>query len=197
MKPVFFTTSSEFRAWLTTNHTTARELLVGFYKTKSGKPSITWVESVEQALCFGWIDSVRKSVDETRYTIRFTPRKRDSIWSAINIRHVERLKNLGLMAPAGIKAHNARSAKKSRIYSYEQSLQSSSHTLDASIEEKIQKNKKAWKFFTAQAPWYKRNAIHWATRAAREETRKKRLNTLIEVSENENRLPHLNWKKKS
>ena len=119
MKPQFFSTQSDFRTWLENNHQTETELLVGFYKVNSGKPSMSWSESVDQALCFGWIDGVRKSMDEESYTIRFTPRKKDSIWSAINIKKVEHLSGQGLMKEAGLKAFNLRTENKSRIYSHE------------------------------------------------------------------------------
>src|SRR5207302_5496036 len=119
-KPTFFPAPPDFRAWLETHHDKFPELLVGFYKKDSGKPSITWPESVDAALCFGWIDGVRKSIDETSYMIRFTPRRPNGTWSAINIKRLQQLKKMGLMHPAGIKAVAARSAKKSGIYAYEQ-----------------------------------------------------------------------------
>src|SRR2546426_6050208 len=120
MKPRFFRSPAEFRRWLQTNGATARELLVGFYKKDSGKPSITWPESVDEALCFGWIDGIRKSIDEGSYMIRFSPRKTSSVWSAINIRNVERLIKEKRMKPAGLKAYEARKEYRSGIYSYEQ-----------------------------------------------------------------------------
>src|SRR6186997_290662 len=120
MKPTFFATPAEFRAWFEANHQSAKELLVGFYKRGSGKPGITWPESVDQALCFGWIDGVRKSVDEDSYTIRFTPRRRGSIWSAVNIKRANELKAAGLFQSAGIAAFAARRENKSGIYAYEQ-----------------------------------------------------------------------------
>ncbi|MEO6905944.1 MAG: hypothetical protein ABI148_06255, partial [Ginsengibacter sp.] len=118
-KPTFFSTQAVFRKWLEKNHEKAGELLVGFYKVSSGKPSITWSESVDEAICFGWIDGIRRSIDEESYSIRFTPRKSTSIWSAINIKKVEELTKKKLMDPAGINAFSKRKEHKSRIYSYE------------------------------------------------------------------------------
>jgi uncharacterized protein YdeI (YjbR/CyaY-like superfamily) len=120
LKPTFFPTPAAFRAWLEEHHATADVLLVGFHKVGSGKPSITWPESVDEALCFGWIDGIRKSIDEHRYTIRFTPRKPGSIWSSVNIKRAQALIERGLMRPAGLRAFEARRENKSGIYSYEQ-----------------------------------------------------------------------------
>src|SRR5262245_51313572 len=119
MEPTFFPTPADFRAWLEANHETQRELLVGFYKTSTGKPSITWPESVDQALCFGWIDGIRKRIDDESYSIRFTPRKPDSNWSAVNIAKVKELTEQGLMRAAGIKVFENRKEEKSGVYSYE------------------------------------------------------------------------------
>src|SRR5436305_6711333 len=120
MKPLFFATPADWRDWLEEHHERGKEVLVGFHKRGSGKPCMTWPESVDAALCFGWIDGVRRSIDETSYTIRFTPRRPTSTWSAVNIKRVKQLKKTGLMHPAGLKAFAARSARKSGIYSYEQ-----------------------------------------------------------------------------
>ena len=120
MKPRFFATPADFRAWLARNHGRAGELLVGFHRRDSGRPSITWPQSVDEALCFGWIDGVRRRIDDRRYTIRFTPRRRGSIWSAVNIKRAQELQNLGRMAPAGLAAFEARRDDRSAIYSYEQ-----------------------------------------------------------------------------
>src|SRR5205814_4436470 len=120
MNPKFFPTPSAFRKWLAANHAKARELWVGFYKKSSGKPSITWPESVDEALCFGWIDGIRKKIDDESYMIRFTPRKPRSVWSAINIRDVKRLLKERRMEPAGLRAFSARKENRSGIYSYEQ-----------------------------------------------------------------------------
>jgi uncharacterized protein YdeI (YjbR/CyaY-like superfamily) len=178
MKPKFFTSPSGFRKWLEKNHDKAQELWVGFYKKSTGKPSITWPEAVDQLLCFGWIDGIRKSVDDISYTIRVTPRKPRSTWSAINIKRVKELTKLELMQPAGLKAFQARDPKKSGIYSFEQRPQK----LDAKYEKKFRANQKAWAFFQAQPPWYQRTASFWVISAKKEETRLKRLATLIEDS---------------
>jgi len=148
-KPTFFPTPSDFRTWLEAHHDKLSEHLVGFHKKSSGKPRITWPESVEVALCFGWIDGVRKSLDETSYTIRFTPRKPTSTWSAININLVEKPTKQGLMHPAGLKAFAARSEKKSAIYSYEQRK---SARFTRQQEKQLRANKPAWAFFQSQPP---------------------------------------------
>lgn len=179
MEPLFFATPAEFRAWLAEHHETESELLVGFYKKGSGEPSITWPESVDAALCFGWIDGVRKSIDAVSYTIRFTPRKPRSTWSAVNIKRVKELIGLGLMRPAGLKAFEARAEERSAIYAYEQR-----HTaaLDAADEQQFRAKAHAWAFFQAQPPSYRRTALWWVISAKRLETRQKRLATLIEDS---------------
>jgi uncharacterized protein YdeI (YjbR/CyaY-like superfamily) len=187
-KPTFFPTPSDFRAWFQAHHDKFRELLVGFYKKDSGKPSITWPESVDAALCFGWIDGVRKSIDETSYTIRFTPRRPTSTWSAVNIKRVRQLQKMGLMHPAGLKAFAARSEKKSGIYSYEQ-RKSAKFTREQ--EKQFRANKSAWDFFLSQAPWYKRVTTYWVISAKKEETKLKRLSELIGHSQNRRTLPRL------
>jgi len=181
MKPMFFAKPSAFRAWLQKHHLTTTELLVGFYKRGTGKPSMTWPESVDQALCCGWIDGVRKRVDDESYTIRFTPRRPGSTWSAVNIKRVAELEKQGLMQPAGLKAFARRSEEKSRTYAYEQRH---SATLEEDHLQKLKANKKAWAFFQAQAPWYQRTAIYRVVSAKKEETRLERLNKLIEESAN-------------
>jgi uncharacterized protein YdeI (YjbR/CyaY-like superfamily) len=187
-KPTFFPTPSDFRTWLETHHDKLREQLVGFHKKSSGKPSITWPESVEVALCFGWIDGVRKSLDETSYTIRFTPRKPTSTWSSININLVQKLTKQGLMHPAGLKAFAARSEKKSAIYSYEQ-RKSARFTRDQ--EKLFRANKPAWDFFQSQPPGYKQLTTYWVTTAKKEETKQKRLSILIDHSQHQRRIPRL------
>jgi uncharacterized protein YdeI (YjbR/CyaY-like superfamily) len=184
VKPIFFETPAELRRWLERNHDKAAELLVGFYKKDSGRRSITWPESVDEALCFGWIDGVRKRIDDVSYTIRFTPRKRGSNWSAVNIRRVGELTKLGLMQPAGLKAFEARTAEKSAIYAYENAPKE----LPAAEEKKFRANRKAWTYFNAQAPSYRRVAIYWVMSAKREETRARRLALLIDDSGHERRL---------
>jgi uncharacterized protein YdeI (YjbR/CyaY-like superfamily) len=185
-KPTFFPTPSDFRAWLEAHHDKFSQLLVGFYKKDSGRPSITWPESVEVALCFGWIDGVRKSLDETSYTIRFTPRKPTSTWSSININLVRKLTKQGLMHPAGLKAFAARDEKKSGIYSYEQ-RKSARFTREQ--EKQFRSNKAAWEFFRSQAPWYQRVTTYWVISAKREETKRKRLSELIEHSQRRRTIP--------
>ena len=176
MKPTFFATAGELREWLEKNHAMATELLVGFYKKSSGKPSITWQELVDEELCFGWIDGVRKGIDETSYVNRITPRKSRSTWSAVNIARAKELIRLGRMHAAGVKAFERRADDRSLIYSYEQRKSSS---LDPKAERSFRANKTAWAFFRAQAPSYQRAAIWWVISAKREETRQKRLATLI------------------
>ena len=155
---------------------------MGFYKVGSGKASITWPEAVDGALCFGWIDGVRKSLDESRYVIRFTPRRAKSIWSAVNIRRVAELTTQNLMRPAGIQAFERRTGNRSEIYAYEQRMGAK---LSADYERKFRANKKAWKYFQAQPPWYRRTASWWVISAKKEETRLKRLAQLIDHSEDE------------
>ena len=152
MKPTFFPTPADFRRWLEQHHERESELLVGFYKKGSGKPSITWPESVDEALSFGWIDGVRKRIDDESYTIRFTPRKRGSNWSAINIRRVAELEKLGLMTEAGRAAFALRSEAKSAIYAYE----NAPRELPPEYEKRFKANRKAWEFWSNQAPWYRR-----------------------------------------
>ena len=180
MKPTFFATPFEFRTWLEEHHDTTQELWVGFYKKGSGKPSITWLEAVDEALCFGWIDGLRRGIDDVSYAIRFTPRKRGSIWSAVNVQRVEELTSLGLMRPPGLKAFEARTEAKSGIYAYEQR---DAAELDEAYEQQFRANQKAWDFFQAQAAWYRKAATWWVISAKKEETRRKRLATLIEDSE--------------
>ena len=184
-KPTYFATPAAFRAWLEAHHATTTELLVGFYKRGSGKPSITWPESVDEALCFGWIDGVRRSIDDERYTIRFTPRKARSTWSAINIKRVAELTKLGRMQPAGMEAFARRSEARSQIYSYEQRAEVA---LDDEFERAFRANRRAWEFFQGQPRWYRRTATHWVMTAKKEETRRKRLATLIADSANGNRI---------
>ena len=192
MQPHFFKTPADFRKWLAKNHASATELLVGFYKKDSGKPSITWPESVDEALSFGWIDGIRRRIDDVSYSIRFTPRKKSSTWSAINIARVAELTKLGRMQPAGLRAFEHRRDEKSAIYAYE----NEARTLSADDEKKFRANKKAWDFFNAQPPGYRRLTIYWITSAKKEETRARRLATLIEDSENARRLGIVTLKKK-
>jgi uncharacterized protein YdeI (YjbR/CyaY-like superfamily) len=192
VKPTFFKTPAAFRKWLEANHAAVRELWVGYYKRGSGKPSLTWPESVDQALCFGWIDGIRKSVDDTSYVIRFTPRKKSSVWSAVNIKRVEQLMADGLVHAAGLKAFQERKEHRSRIYSYEQK----ELALDGPLGKRLRQNRAAWTFFQAQPPWYRRTAGWWIISARKEETRLRRLEKLIACSESGEPIPALARKKK-
>lgn len=178
LTPKFFKDQHAFRAWLEKNHAKEKELVVGYYKVATGKPSMNWSESVDQALCFGWIDGIRKSLDDESYTIRFTPRKPTSNWSAINIRKVEALTAQGLMTPAGIAAYAKRKEEKSGIYGYENRPKE----LPDECVKVFRKNKSAWDFFTSLAPSYQRAVAHWVVSAKKEETKWARLEKLIAAS---------------
>ena len=191
VEPTFFTTPSELRAWLETNHGNLQELWVGFYKKGSGKLSITWPEAVDEVLCFGWIDGVRKGIDDVSYKIRFTPRKPRSIWSNVNINRVAELSHLGLMRPAGLKAFGERKEGKSGIYAYEQRQDAK---LDEADEDQFRANKTAWDYFKAQAPSYQKTAIWWVISSKKNETKQKRLATLIDDSANGRRIAPLTRK---
>ena len=177
--PIFFPGPEEFRAWLEENHAGQQELLVGFYKVATGKASMIWEQSVEEALCFGWIDGVRKGVDAESYTIRFTPRRLGSFWSKKNIETVARLIGEGRMQPSGLKAFEARTPEKSGYSSFAQEQAS---ILSPELERRFQENKAAWEFFLAQTPGYQKTMPHWVMSAKRDDTRLKRLDRLIEVS---------------
>ncbi|WP_223601273.1 YdeI family protein [Chryseobacterium sp. GVT01B] len=184
MEPTFFRTKEAFRKWLEKHHQDEKELLTGFYKTGSGKPSMSWSESVDQALCFGWIDGVRKSIDHESYSIRFTPRKPSSIWSNINIKKVEELTKAGLMTPAGQKAFDLRKENKSGIYSHEKA----EVALDPVYQKQFTDDQTAWDFFESQAPSYKKVIIHWIMSAKQEKTRLSRLEKAIDISKQSKRL---------
>jgi uncharacterized protein YdeI (YjbR/CyaY-like superfamily) len=184
-KPIFFKTPADFRAWLKQHHHAADALLVGFHRVGSGKPSITWPESVDEALCFGWIDGIRKSIDHGSYTIRFTPRKPGSIWSAVNIKRAQVLIEQARMQPRGLKAYQARKENRSGIYSYEQR----SVDLAKPYSRHLKKNKAAWSFFQAQPPSYRKAVSWWIVSAKKEETRLQRLETLTSRSARKERLP--------
>ncbi len=177
--PRYFTGPGELRAWLERHGERARELVVGFHKVGSGKPSLTWPESVDEALCFGWIDGVRRSVDAARYTIRFTPRTRTSTWSAVNIARARELVRLGRMRPAGQAALDARADERTATYSYEQRRVAA---LPPAQERRLRADRAAWAFFAAQPPWYRRTAAYWVTSAVREETRERRFASLLACS---------------
>ena len=184
MTATFFSNHHDFRKWLEENHQKKTELIVGFYKVGTKKPSMTWSESVDQALCFGWIDGVRKSIDEESYSIRFTPRKADSIWSVVNIKKIEMLTEAGLMRTEGLQAFKLRKEDKSGIYSHEKEPS----YLTSDCEKQFKNNKKAWEFFEKQAPSYKKVMIHWIMSAKQEKTRISRLEKTISVSESEKRV---------
>ena len=184
MEPKFFPHQSDFRKWLEENHDKEKELVVGFYKVNSGKPSLTWSQSVDEALCFGWIDGIRKSVDHESYCIRFTPRKPTSIWSAININKMEEMIPKGLVQKAGLLAYEKRKDHKSKIYTYEQEESEFSPV----IEETFKTNAKAWDFFQKQPPYYRKLMTGWIVRAKQEATRLSRLEKLIKASEEGKRL---------
>jgi uncharacterized protein YdeI (YjbR/CyaY-like superfamily) len=179
MEPRFFATSDEFRAWLEEHHADEREVYVGFYKKATGRPSLTWTEAVREALCFGWIDGVRRSIDAESYANRFTPRKPRSNWSAVNVRHVEELLAEGRMHPAGLAAYEARAPARTGVYSYERRHEAK---LDEAQEAELRANRAAWDFFRAQPPGYRQTAIFWVVSAKREDTRARRLATLIDDS---------------
>ena len=179
MEPKFFATPAAWRAWLDKHHDKRQELLVGFYKRDSGKPSITWPESVDGALCYGWIDGVRRRIDDVSYSIRFTPRKPRSTWSVVNIKRVAELTSEELMRPAGIRAFEARQEDRSGIYAFEQQ----NIQFEGAQERRFRANRAAWKFFGAQPAWYRRTATWRVISAKREETREKRLTQLIDDCE--------------
>lgn len=186
-KPRFFRTPAEYRAWLEKNHDRHTELLVGFYKKSSGKKGITYEEALDESLCFGWIDGVRRSVDDERSTIRFTPRRQKSNWSLKNIRRVGELKRLGRMAPAGLEAFERRDPGEAGTYSFEQAKPE----LGPDLARRFRRNRKAWRFWEAQPPGYRKAATWWVVSAKREETRLRRLAALIEDSANGRRLAQL------
>ena len=175
MSPIFFTNTAEFRKWLEENYQTETELYVGYYKVSTGKPSMNWSDSVDEALCFGWIDGVRRSIDHESYCNRFTPRNPKSNWSAINIKKVEELIRVGKMTPAGLAAYEKRSESRSGIYSYENQPEK----LAPEFENRFKTNPAAWEFFQKQAPSYKKVKIYWVMEARQEQTRLSRLEKLI------------------
>lgn len=191
-KPTYFASPAEFRRWLSKNHRTARELWVGFHKKSSATPSMTWPESVDEALCFGWIDGIRKAVDAERYVIRFTPRRKGSYWSAVNTRRARELIEAGRMRPAGIAAFEARDERKTR-YSFEQRQ---APKLGAEARRRFRSNAPAWRFFESQPPGYRKLTIFWVISAKQEATRARRLETLIADSAAGRRLGMLSGKAK-
>ncbi len=183
--PRFFATPADFRGWLREHHERATELIVGFHKKGSGRPSITWPESVDEALCYGWIDGIRRSLDADSYSIRFTPRKPTSIWSNVNVAKVQALLKAGRMMPAGIAAWERRDPVKSGIYAFERVTAA----FDETATRRFQRNRAAWHYFQAQPPGYRRLATHYVVSAKRADTRARRLEAVIECSARGERLP--------
>lgn len=186
--PIFFATPREFRAWLKKHHASAKEQWVGFYRKASGRPSLTWPESVDEALCVGWIDGLRKGIDSESYMIRFTPRKATSHWSAVNIGRVAELTKLKRMQPAGLRAFAQRSEARSGIYSYEQRKNA---MLPPALVRQFRARKDAWDFFCAQPPGYRQLMIWRIVSAKQEATRQKRLAKLIDHSTAGRRVPYV------
>jgi uncharacterized protein YdeI (YjbR/CyaY-like superfamily) len=193
VKAIFCQTSAAFRRWLDQHHTKANAVWVGYYKKGSGKPSITWSESVDEALCYGWIDGVRQSIDDARYTIRFTPRKPGSIWSSVNIKRAQALIEQARMQPNGLKAYRAKKENKSGIYSYEQR----SADLEEPYRGLLKKNQAAWRFFQLQPASYRKAVSWWIISAKKPETRRKRLERLIANSLQGQRLREFTSRKQS
>ena len=183
---MFFETPAQLRTWLEANHETASELWLGYHSKRTGRASVTWQDVVDQELCFGWIDSVRYSLGDGRSAQRITPRRKGSVWSAINIKRFQELERKGLVRPAGRAAFARRDEARSRIYSYENAA-----SLDPSMEARFRRHRTAWDYFQAQAPWYRRTAAHWIMSAKRDETRERRLALLIEHSKRGERIPPL------
>jgi uncharacterized protein YdeI (YjbR/CyaY-like superfamily) len=184
MKITYFKTQTDFRKWLEKNHAKMTELYVGFHKKSTLKPSITYLQALDEALCYGWIDGVRKNVNETSYTIRFTPRKKQSHWSAVNIKRYEELSKLELVMSAGVEAFQNSDKKKALKYSDERK----SAKLDLKYQKQFKSNKKAWEFFGAQPPGYQRVCVFWIMSAKQEETRQRRLKLLMDYSQIQKRL---------
>ena len=178
-EPTYFATPDELRAWLAEHHEARDELWVGFHKKATGRPSVTWPQAVDQALCFGWIDGVRKSLGDESYKIRFTPRKSRSTWSAINVRRYGELLAEGLVAPAGVAAFERRAEDRTAIYSYENRDKA---VFEDEQEGRFRADAAAWEWFQAQPPSYRRTATYWVVSAKRPETRERRLTRLIEDS---------------
>ena len=192
MNPLFFPTQSDLRKWFEKNHNKADELWVGYFKKGTGKPSITWQESVDEALCFGWIDGIRNAIDEESYKIRFTPRRKGSIWSAVNTKRIKELIKLGLVKPSGLEVFNQRDEKKTNRYSFEQK----EAKFPIEFEKELKANKKAWQYFQTIPPSAKRLSTWWVISAKRKETKLSRLKTLIQCSEEERKIPPLIVSKK-
>ena len=188
----FFSNTADLHAWLQAHHDDARELWVGFYKKGSGHTSTTYPEALDEMLCFGWIDGIRKRVDDLSFAIRFTPRKKDSIWSQVNIKRVGELTEDGRMQPSGLKVFGERKAENTGLYSFEQT----ERKLDPALEEQFRADKQAWYYFQSQPPSYRRTAIWWVISPKREETKQRRLATLIEDSRQGRRLAAVTYSPK-
>jgi len=193
MKVRYFSTSAALRRWLERNHATVRELWVGYYKVGTGRPSVTWPESVDEALCFGWIDGIRKSIDERRYSIRLTPRRPGSNWSTVNIGRALALKRRGLLQPPGLAAFRARKGDRTGVYSYE----NRSATLVEPYATRLRRNRGAWTFLRAQSPSYQKAVNWWVVSARHEATRLRRLEQLVEHSANGRLIPQFLSRKRS
>ncbi|SMD38237.1 Uncharacterized conserved protein YdeI, YjbR/CyaY-like superfamily, DUF1801 family [Reichenbachiella faecimaris] len=191
-EPIFFSSPNEFGIWLETNHQKLTEQWIGFYKVKSGKPSMTWSESVDQALCYGWIDGLRKSINEISYKIRFTPRKPKSHWSAVNLDKMKHLLAENLVSPAGIAIYEQRDKTNTNKASFEQK----NIKLKKQYEDELRANELAWAFFNELPPSIKKPTIWWVISAKQEVTRQRRLKVLIESAEKGERIPLLKWSKK-
>ena len=193
LRPQFFSEENDFRKWLETNHSTEQVIWVGYYKTNSGKKSITWPESRDQALCFGWIDGIRKSIDEKSYKIRFTPRKRESHWSKVNIDRIRALKKKGLVVKEGLEAFNNRNKRKIANAAHEQKEVS----LPKEFLEIMIQNPRANQYFESQSPSYRKQCTWWILSAKKEETRQNRFEILIKSSEKNEVIPPFRWSKKN
>jgi len=179
VEPIFFESPEGFREWLSEHHATESEVFVGFHRRSSGTPSMTWAQAVDEALCFGWIDGIRRGIDASRYCNRFTPRRRGSTWSKVNVENVHRLTEQGRMQAAGVRAFEARNEARTGIYGYE----TDEASFDEASERLFRSNEAAWTWFQSTAPYYRRTATHWVMSAKRPETRERRLATLIADSE--------------
>ena len=178
IKPVYFASAAEFRDWLVHNGTEASELLVGLFKTGTGRIGMSYQDALDEALCFGWIDGVRRRIDDESYSIRFSPRKPRSIWSLVNTRRVTQLRALGRMWPEGLKAFAARTESRTGVYAFE----SAPRKLSAEFEASFRRKPRAWKFFESRPPWYRRTASFWVMNAKKAETRQRRLGILMRDS---------------
>ncbi len=185
--PRHFATPAACRAWLEKNHDRVSELWIGFYRKGTGGKGVTYRQALDEALCFGWIDGIKRKVDEIRYTNRFTPRKRDSKWSEVNLNRYAELEAEGRIAPPGAEAFARFDPKKHQPYSFERRVVE----LDPAYAKSFQRHAEAWAFFQAQPPGYRRTAIHWVMSAKREETRARRLGQLVDASGDKERLPQI------